>query len=452
MLSLQKRLGSGLLISLTIVFGSLWLVTRIAIEHLAEEYVVSRLSHDSESLLAAVQINTKGQVQMDSTHIAPTIYQRPFSGHYYRIQSSHTMIRSRSLWDQDLDVPLLQSGEVTRIHTLGPLQQHLLILVRGYQKQDIVISIAIAEDLSQLDAEIAIFQRYFAITAGTTLFILIVLQILILRGGLHPLHRITHELRELGQGQRHSLEVDTPHEIAPLVHEVNRLLVSNIQRVNRSRNAMADLAHALKRPLTVIQQHLQEHRKALPSSFTTVTESQLQNIRHSIEHILRRANLAGSGPAIVRLDAHTDIQDLINSLQHMYFDKQLHIDYVQIEPLTIAFDRQDMLELLGNLLDNACKWARHLVRLELVKNTELCIKVEDDGPGVADTDRAKLLQRGNRLDESTEGHGLGLAIVKDIVDQYNGHIDFSSSDRLGGLCVQVNLPIPDINGSSTIND
>lgn len=441
MLSLQRRLGSGLLISLAVVFVALWLITRSAVEQLAEEYIVTRLTHDSESLLSALSLDAAGQLQADTAQLNQPIYQRPFSGHYFRIQTQHNIIRSRSLWDQELDVPLLKTGDTVRLHARGPQQQHLLVLVRGYQKQDTAITIAVAEDLTQLDQDIAVFQNYFAGTAGAMLLLLIVLQVLTLRRGLRPLHRITQELRELEQGRRQLLEADVPAEIAPLVSEVNRLVTSNIQRMNRSRNAMADLAHALKRPLTVMQQHLQEHAADIPAQYSSLTQTQLQDMRQSIEHILNRARLAGSGPAAVRFDAHTDVTDLLDSLHHMYHDKQLHIAYSPTVPHQLAYDRQDMLELLGNLLDNACKWARRQVSLTISEDSALRITVEDDGPGIAASDKSSLLQRGKRLDETTEGHGLGLAIVKDIVDQYGGTLDFTRADTLGGLCVQVSLPL-----------
>lgn len=441
MLSLQKRLGSGLLISLAVVFVALWLITRSAVEQLAEENIITRLTHDSESLLSALSLDAAGQLQADTAQLNQPIYHRPFSGHYFRIQTAHNIVRSRSLWDQDLAVPQVQTGETLRLHTSGPQQQHLLVLVRGYQKQDTEISIAVAEDLTQLDKDIAVFQNYFAGAAAAMLLLLIVLQVLTLRRGLQPLHRITRQLRELEHGRRDLLETDVPAEIAPLVNELNRLVASNVQRLNRSRNAMADLAHALKRPLTVMQQHLQEHAADIPAQYSSLTQTQLQDMRESIEHILKRARLAGSGPAAVRFDPRSDVADLIDSLQHMYYDKQLRIVYSPVVPHSLAYDRQDMLELLGNLLDNACKWAQRQVSLAITEDSALRITVEDDGPGIAASDHASLLQRGKRLDESTEGHGLGLAIVKDIVDQYHGTLDFTRADSLGGLCVQVSLPL-----------
>lgn len=450
MLSLQTRLGSGLLISLAIVFVALWLITRTAIEQLAEDYIAARLTHDSESLLSAVQLDNQGQLHADPAQIEGAIYQRPFSGHYYQIQTAQGVLRSRSLWDQDLAVPFLQAGESLRLHTTGPQQQHLLVLVSGYQKQGSTLSIALAEDLTRLYADIASYQRYFALTAGAMLLLLIILQVLTLRGGLRPLHHVTQQVRDMEAGRRQLLEADVPAEIAPLVNEINRLVASNISRVKRSRNAMADLAHALKRPLTVMQQHLQEHAASLPAEFSSVTQAQLQDMRDSIEHILQRARLAGSGHAAVRFDPRTDMQDLIASLQQMYIDKQLHIDYTSTLQHAPAFDRQDMLELLGNLLDNACKWARGQVSVSITQNGALHITVDDDGPGIAEADSEELLVRGRRLDESTEGHGLGLAIVKDIVEQYLGTITLIRSDTLGGLRVNVYLPGSDPGTSAVV--
>ena len=439
MRSLQARLGTGLLLSLLGVFLVLWLIVSSAIRDVAQDYIATRLGHDSETLLANITFAQDGSAILDNARI-DTIYHRPFSGHYYQIISPTKTLRSRSLWDDSLSVANQASGSTTRLHVIGPQQQPLLLLASGYTKHGQAITIAVAEDLSAVESDVQAFQYRFGITALVMLLLLGVINIIMVRTGLHPLKHVRDEVRELEHGQRDQLSETVPKEIAPLVSEVNRLLQILNTRLQRSRNALGDLAHALKKPLTVLRQLQHDNDLAAQPALQQELATQTEAMQQIIEHVLRRARLAGEGHAGSHFDLTHDLPVLIEALQKMYRVKLLQIDREVAPGLGIVADREDMLELLGNLLDNACKWAKHHIRIAIRKDTQLFVTVEDDGPGI-DADRiAELSQRGKRLDESVEGHGLGLAIVQDIVDQYHGNILYSRSQTLGGLQVMVTLP------------
>ncbi|TNF92289.1 MAG: HAMP domain-containing histidine kinase [Gammaproteobacteria bacterium] len=440
MRSLQSRLGTSLLVSLVGVFILLWLLVSISIRYLAEDYTASRLHHDAQTLLSSLQIVGEGGINLDHSRI-DAIYTRPFSGHYFSIHVGDEVIRSRSLWDQSLHVEVIGPGAMVRAHHTGPQDQPLLILSSGYNKGGKQITIAVAEEMTAIEEDISEFQRNFALMALGSLLLLIIVQIFILRLGLHPLIKIRNEVSLLESGEKDRLSEHVPDEVKPLIREVNHLLQVLGTRIQRSRNALGDLAHSLKKPLTALTQ-LQDNDKVQQSvELRQTLETQIGSMRGTIDRILKRARLAGEGPVGVRFDISNEIPFLLETLQKMHLQKKVDVELEVAEDLEINADREDMLELLGNLLDNAFKWAECQIRLSIVQQAStIKISVEDDGPGIPINVADTLTERGARLDEQVEGHGLGLAIVQDIVRLYKGHIELDKSERLQGLRASVMLP------------
>ncbi len=438
MKSLQLRLGVGLFISLFCVFILLWWLTSSSIRYLAEESVAEHLEHDALSILAAVSADAANNITLDVNRIEP-IYLEPFSGDYYQVITDGQVFSSRSLLNQDFAIPALSSGETHKLYVTGPKLQPLLIMVYGYNKLNRNITIAVAEDLSPTLARIASFQYRYTVVALVLLLLLIVVQVIILRSGFYRLTRISQQIRALEHGERTQLDTDVPKEVAALVHEVNWLLKLLDQRLQRKRNALGDLAHALKTPLTVLQQLPREASLKSQPEICQILQTQTTNMQNLMDRVLKRARMAGSGPTVTKFDINVEIPALINVLQSMYREKSLIITFVEPETAWLLIDREDMLELTGNLLDNACKWAKSRVNLYFDINQDIHLIVEDDGPGVSDTDFAALTQRGTRLDEAVTGHGLGLSIAKSIAEQYGGQLIFRKSNKLGGFCVEAIL-------------
>lgn len=269
---------------------------------------------------------------------------------------------------------------------------------------------------------------------------LVVIQVWILHAGLRPLDKARSDLNALSQGKLTQLDKEVPAEISPLVDEINHLLNVLDQRLIRSRNALGDLAHALKKPLTVLKQMAEDESiKTNPELRDTINE-QLDSIQRHVTRILQKARLAGEGPVTSQFNPNEDIPPLLATLKSIYHDKALTINTDISSGMSIMLDREDMLELIGNLLDNACKWATHTVRITLHQNQYIEIIIEDDGPGVAADKLISLTQRGLRLDERTEGHGIGLSIVNEIVNSLNGELTFQQSKEMGGMQVKVSLP------------
>ena len=440
MRSLQTRLSAGLIVSLALFFSLQWLIVSGSIRYLTENYVAARLRHDADNLLAALTFGGEaGGPDVNPEKIDP-VYKRPFSGHYYRIVDGDRALRSRSLWDQDLSIPSVPVGAQNLFRHPGPQGQNLLVLNSGFRKQGREISIAVSEDLSPIEADIRRFQLRYGLVSLAVLILLIVIQRWIVAAGLRPLQKARDDVSALERGEMKQLREEAPDEVKPFLHEINRLLEAMGQRLKRSRNATGNLAHALKAPLTLLLQLAdRDEMRAHPDLRDELIE-QTGVVRHLIDRELKRARLAGSSPPGAPSSLRDEIPHLIDALTKIYQEKPLEIETSLPTRNVVIGDREDMLELFGNLLDNAAKWAKRKVALKVEEEKDILISVEDDGPGCAPEELRRLSRRGVRVDESAVGHGLGLAIVKDIVDQYSGEIGFGRSERLGGFKVWVQLP------------
>ncbi len=441
MRSLQTRLSAGLIISLVVLFTLQWLIVSRSIRYLTEDYVASRLRHDTESLLAALSTGTQFLPPgLDLQRVNP-VYNRPFSGHYYQIRTDGQTLRSRSLWDQDLSFSDIPAGETAQAYFSGPQGKRLLLLVSGFKKEGQPVIIAVAEDLSPMESNMSRFQVRYGIVSLTILLILIMIQRLIVRAGLAPLEKVRRDITALERGEIRQLREDVPGEIRPLIREINRLLDVMGRRLQRSRNSLGNLAHALKTPLTLLMQlpYLREMERCQETRRQLI--DQTARLKSLLDRELKRARLSGAPGPGQQVILGEEIGQLIDALRKIYKDRPLEFECSVPQRGVVAGDREDMLELLGNLLDNACKWARSRISLTAeCKEEGLHICIEDDGPGCPEEEFERLSRRGTRLDESASGHGLGLSIVRDIVEQYSGEISFGRSEKLGGFLVSVSLP------------
>jgi signal transduction histidine kinase len=369
----------------------------------------------------------------------PPVYQQAYSGHYYAVRLPDGSVeRSRSLWDRELAIPDLSPGSQRVDHAPGPEDQSLLVLAQGFEQGGKALVVVVAEDLTPLEDQISHFQWLLAALMLITAVLLLAGQKLILHRAFARLEPVRADIRRLADGEIANLREDVPSEVQPLVRELNRVIGLLAQRLERSRNALGNLAHALKGPLSLVTHHLEDNQAALDRA---AISTQAQRIRLLIERELRRARLAGIGQVGQLFDPAQDVPDLIRAVRRIHAERDLAIRFDNRTGSPLHLDREDLLELLGNLLDNACKWGQTevIVRVQDHQRKTL-ISVEDDGPGVSDELVERLTRRGVRADESAEGHGLGLAIAKDMVKLYGGTILFGRSDELGGLRVSVELP------------
>jgi signal transduction histidine kinase len=445
MRSIKGRLSFALSVSLIFVFIVQWALVSFAIQRVTENHIATRLEHDAENILPALSL-TQGQIGGLNAARLGIIYQQPLSGHYYLIQAGDTLFRSRSLWDEDL--PVVIDGEVAsqRLRVDGPRGQRLLVVLRTYRKQNLPITIAIAEDLTPVEGDVVRYQLGYALVSAVALLLLVWIQQRSVRRSLRPLDEARVNLARLAQGETAMLSEAVPVEVQPLVHEINRLVKLLGERTRRSRNALGNLAHALKSPLTVLSQGIRECGTGQSQNDALELDAQVEHIRNLMVRELRRARLAGEPAPGTRFRLDKELPDLLSALRHIYSAKSLDLGYAGPPRLVVTVDREDMLELAGNLLDNACKWAQHRVKISVHQNSAFSFVVEDDGPGAPPDTLERLTRRGIRLDETTQGHGLGLSIVREIVDQYGGSLSFGRSETLGGFRAEVKLAIASHSG------
>lgn len=438
--SLEQRLHLSLAISLIGLMGLLGVLQFIVVERLTETFITSRLEHDATALLAAIRFNTSGELRLDETRVG-AIYTQPFSGHYYQIVLAEgPPLRSRSLWDITLKAAPLPPGATHHWQTEGPAGQTLLLWAGSYLKQKRLLTLVVAEDLSPLRQQLWIYSGLFSGMAVVFILVLLLVQHRIVQRSLQPLHKLREEIHRLEKGEIEQLSEEVPLEVRPLVSEVNRLLALMSQRLQRSRNSLGNLAHALKGPLNLLTQLAESSQlKQQPEIHQELSEH-TERMRQLIEHELKRARLAGSGRPGQYFTPSEELPILVDLLKRIYKEKSLQIESHYPDGAMAGTDRDDMLELLGNLLDNACKWANSRVVCTITRDWDISICVEDDGPGITPDQLTLISQRGSRIDEAIPGHGLGLAIVREISDLYGASLRFDHSPSLGGLRVQITLP------------
>ncbi|MGJ8526302.1 Adaptive-response sensory-kinase SasA [Halomonadaceae bacterium LMG 33818] len=436
MISLTRRLGLGLLIAGLAVMLLLAHGSVLLFDHAIRGYLGERLQD------AAVGVTTE-LLDTQSDHYAGVIpfmdaYNRVYSGYYYCIRiDGHREIRSRSLWDQRL--PILGYGLSHKLHP-GPEKQQLLVWRGKFTRHGHQIDVTTALDYTAVSARLNWLRMSIWLLGGAMALLLVFVQQQVIRIGLRPLQRVRQELTQLNDGSRMKIETRVPEEIAPVVSELNHQLERIEHVVNRSRDGTSNLGHALKTPIAVMEAVIARRElDALPEIRTTLSE-RLNEIHRLVERELQRARLdTRDSSSKTKFKPDDALPELLTTLQELY----PHITFnhfLNNIPSTLPWEHEDMLEVLGNLIDNAGKWAHSRVVIRLCDHRDhLTIEVEDDGPGIPQAQREGVLNRGTRLDERVAGHGLGLGIVEQVISYYQGQLVLDDSE-LGGLKVVVSLP------------
>ena len=375
-------------------------------------------------------------------------YQRALSGRYWQIIAPDAQISSRSLYGGTID---LSGEEQSRLlgnpgaqisgSSPGPDGESLRFVARSVILPDIKEPVIMAAAMDESPAKRAI--NRFAVLAISVLALLtigligaIILQV---RLGLRPLFDLRDRVADVREGKTTQVEGDYPREIAPLARELNSLIAHNRDVVERARTHVSNLAHALKTPLAVLTNEADAHKTPLGE----IVGRQTQTMTRQVEHHLARARAAARAQSIgTRSDISASVTAMTRTLTRIYGRKDLDITQDLDTQIWFRGEKADLDEIAGNLLDNACKWAKGAVRVT-VSGSDMPgfvdIIVEDDGPGVKPENYGKALQRGERLDEAIPGTGFGLSIVDDLARAYKGSVDLGRSD-MGGLKVTLCLP------------
>jgi two-component system, OmpR family, sensor histidine kinase PhoQ len=447
--SVSRQLVVSIGVPLVLSFGlTVWALDRIFRDS-ASLALRERLDEELIALVTAAELNEEGR--MDVRLLDPeSRLSSPGSGHYAQVrnQRGRELWRSPSLADEQLNFgPILNSGRSAFFQTSMASGAPIAIYSRGLQwdyapgnSANLVFSVG--QDLRGQQARLLRFRRQLvAWFSGLTILLLAVLGWL-LRRVLRPIHRLEEEIAEVETGRRAQLGGGFPRELSGVARSLNALLRSEQQRIARYRDTLGNLAHSLKTPLAVM-------RSALDAGgdVRAGINTEIDRVAQIVDHQLTRAATSGGttlGQAAVPV--LPIITELRNALRKVHSRKDLAIEASIAPGAGFVGDRGDITELLGNLLDNACKWCKTQVHVQvridarLPPEQSLQIRVEDDGPGIAPADRARVLTRGVRADERAPGHGLGLAMVADAVNVYGGDLAIAESARLGGACLDIALP------------
>ncbi|MBF0173062.1 MAG: sensor histidine kinase [Magnetococcales bacterium] len=438
--SLYSSVSLPLIVAMSVVLGLQWALVSFSLNALVERYIGSRLEHDADNLLANLRLNGTG-LDLAEQAEAP-VHRQPWSGHYYQIISGEDRIRSRSLWDEVLPEQAVRPGERMLVHFSGPDGTPLLALVSGYHKDDRSITVVVAEDFKEANRILSTLRWLYGVVSLIALFLLLILTRWYLQRGLLPLKAAKSQMEALERGERERLDHDdVPLEVRPFVDAINRLLTVLFRRLRRSRDAAGDLGHAIKTPLSLLSRLENDPAVSNQPAFREKLNAQIEMIRKLIERDLGLARLSGGRGTGQWFFVENDVTSLIEVMRKVHQEKELSIRSTLTPGLQINLDREDCLTLLGNLLDNACRHAEDVVQLSMELNENgLTITIEDDGPGIPESKRTDLIQRGVHGEQSVQGHGLGLSICQEIVSDYQGSISLQDSAVNGGLAVVILIP------------
>lgn len=447
--SLRVRLLAG---SLVWILGTLT-VTGFVLTDLFRQHVASRFQAELhlhlDQLTANIEIGPAGEPMLRAELSDPRLL-KPYSGLYWQVdgvgESERALLRSRSLWDVALTVPAdsVPDGGV-HVHRIGGPDRRPVVMmervVRPAESPDRPLRLIVAADERGMTDPVREFVGLLIVALGVLAAGLVVAVGLQVSVGLAPLQRLRAALAAVRDGRSRQLEGAFPNEVQPLVDELNALLEHDAEVVARARTQAGNLAHAVKTPLAVLGNAAAREQGTLA---TLVTE-QVDAAQRQVDYHLARARAAAATrvPGI-RTPVRPAVDALVRVMQRLHAERQLRI---VIEPPAAAQDEpafrgeeQDLQEMLGNLLDNACKWATRRVDVRLsAVSRQLQIVVEDDGPGLAPDEREAVFERGVRADEQVPGSGLGLAIVRDLARLYGGDARLEESAG-GGLRAVLTLP------------
>lgn len=431
MYSLKKKVTRNLIINMILVMSGLLVIMHFSMERILQGYVLTRLQHDAESIASVIHKKGFKDWYINPQHLS-RVYSRVRSGHYYKVKINQQTLTSRSLFDTDFPEVKFNNSNIY-VTTSGPGNELWLIWNQLIVKQNQTIEIWVAEDIQPLQQQLLTYSLYAIALIIFFTILLLFLQQHTLNKAFHIFEILRKNISSIRHPEEDESRIEVPEEITPLVQEIDTLVEQLRNRIERTRHAIGNLAHELKRPIQLLS--LQQEKEKIPSMIAP-----LEEIQHIMERELKRAKISGSKHSGSLFIMAEEIPFMIEIMKKIYPNVQ--INFINDNNLkTTDFDRDDMLELIGNLLDNACKFSNNRADLRISQSgNNLSLTFEDDGEGIQSRQINEIKKRGVRLDEARAGHGLGLSICNAILKSYKGDIEFSQSE-LGGLKVRVNLPL-----------
>ncbi len=445
----MHSLHSRLLLTASLVLAGFLGATGLALDKAfrvsAEAAMQERLQSHIYALLAAADEDANGRMTPPQQLPEPR-FSKPDSGLYAVItsDSGDPLWHSASLTGRDFDVAEQQRPGERRFSRLAHAGMQLYTLAFGvawedYAGTESLYTYTVAEDTSVFEAEVNSFRSTLWRWLGGMALVLLIAQGLILRWGLRPLRRVTTDLQQIEQGHTDHLEGPYPRELAGLTSSLNSLIEHSKSVQRRYRNSLDDLAHSLKTPLAILQSGHPDGNDA--NADHALVREQVQRMDEIISHQLQRAAVSGRTTLAKPVVVSKVVERLVRSLDKVYREKQPTVT-LELDPsATFTGDEADLMEVLGNLLENAYKYCSRVIRVLVLVDKHrdgIEISIEDDGPGIAPQQVNVVLQRGTRMDESMPGQGIGLSMASEIITLYGGQLAFAASP-LGGALLRINF-------------
>jgi signal transduction histidine kinase len=438
--SLTKRIISlSLLWIVLTLLVTAFLLSRFYRQHIEEHYDAHVFTH-VEELVAAVESGPDGTPILSREPTDPRFH-RLDSGWYWEILSADTPLdKSASLGDQNLDLSTVVLDESHGVQTVfGPGQQKLRAHIVNVSYPGDPGSLTFVATVPEMQITDDVYDFAFQVMMsflilGVGLSLAVVVQVAL---ALKPLKAIRSAISDIRAGKTERLPRDFPSDVQPLVDELNFMLDHNETLLKRARNQLGDLAHAIKNPLSVIR----NEARGMSGKQGQLILDQSHVMSNSMDHYLSRARIYGKQDAIgYRTSVKSVLDDLSYAVGHIHKSRDIKIQMLCLEDKWFRGEAQDLEEMVGNLIDNAFKWAKTEVHVQCdAGHKRLSLVIEDDGPGIADEDMEDIKRRGRKLDDSIPGHGHGLGIVSDIAELYGGSLTLSRSE-MGGLKTELDLP------------
>ncbi len=404
---------------------------------------VESLNFNLETLVARTL--EEGSPDAEGVRAADPRFNRPASGWYWKISDAGGNLINLSGSLVGSDIPRLSEPFDAQNSRTGVLVDgfgtRLRVIERKVRLPDRELVFSVTGNLNNIANLTGQFRRQTFIVLGAVGLMLAVMSATMARVALRPVGRLARAIERVRSGETQKVEGEFPRELTPLAEELNELLRSNIQIVSRAKSQVGNLAHGLKTPLAV----LRNEAAGEDSEFSQVVRSQVEKMNTQVKTYLDRARMSARSSIIgSRTDTAKVVQRLVRVMQKLHCEREVTLNMQSRGTVWFRGEESDLEEMVGNLLDNACKWSRKKVVLDVgyarsAEQNMVTITVQDDGDGLSEHEAKKVLRRGVRLDEKTAGSGLGLDIVKEIVDVYGGQINLSRSG-LGGLRAELVLP------------
>lgn len=445
MLSLNSRVLFAASAVLASFFGLAGITLDRFYTQSAETSLKDRLQGKVHALIATADINESGRVYIPEifpgSHfpvVLPTLYAQITDN------DNEVIWKTPSLLEFNLNFPsgLTRNEEVYKHVTLDNKEMfatYSLGVAWDDISHDYIYTFSAAENLAGMHQQINHYRKNLWGWLGGVALILLAVQGTILRWGLAPLQIAAGELAAIEAGKQARLQYQYPGEMKALTDNLNALLNHQQEHLERYRHTLGDLAHSLKTPLAVLQSAAEEEKSE--SKLVQTMQEQLHRMNQITEYQLQRAATAGQSPLKAPISVYTIVKKVFKSLNKVYAEKGVASECVVDKSLVFHGDESDLMEVIGNLADNAFKWCRNYVGIKVDMRTgnsykadELVITIDDDGPGIPKEMIDRVVQRGVRADQGISGHGIGLSVVQDIAQIYGGNLEIGTSEH-GGACI-----------------